>query len=221
MFSGHIGFGFCDEVAQDFERDAFIFAVLRNPVDRIVSYIDMMLDPTRHFFGRGESALYQGATLDGYLQVDRVISTSDLLNSTLARIIPGKVRALRKSLMKQGKIQATMLCHYNKTLVKTTMSDHQLLQCALKNLHRLDAVGITERLDDLVPILTTQLTVIPDSFKKWPRRNEARGNRTKISATSHQILQRYAAVDIAVYREAVKLSAIQHARAMECLSSPR
>jgi hypothetical protein len=214
IFSGHCGYGWCNEYAEQFIRDAFIFAVLRKPIERMISYIDMMLDPTRRFYNIGVSKLFVEWTANGTMNVDELLSNlndDDRVQTSLDRII-------LKDLRRMGKFQASMLCHYNRTYTFKDMTDKQLLDCAIKNMSRLDAIGITEYLDELLPFLRIRLgDLIPKSFKSWPRRNSARNQKTILSTQSRKILKYFSQVDMEVYEYGEKLAAKQTALMKTCL----
>jgi hypothetical protein len=264
IYSGHIGFGFCNKISKSIMDNGFIFATFRQPVNRMVSYIRMMLDPSRTFYGKGQSQMYhipqkkifvdangtrymtkikfvpvpkinhitngrrqrgskkimiriplaqQNQTSSPTTSFNTIAYVNSLIQATnSSKMLRDKrIRSVRKALLKLGKKQASMLCHYNKTWMEQTMSDKILLQCALNNLNRLNAIGITENLNDLIPVLKVQLPwLIPQTFMSWSKYNEARNNELTISSTSLKILQQYAQVDIKVYEEAIKLAESHH-----------
>jgi hypothetical protein len=221
---GHRGFGFCKDVEES-PRGLFTFTAVREPVSRIVSMFDYKTETrnnpnVRKVFGVGSNNKKKNNNNNKANNNESEKSLNDLIKfyNATPEIEPGEAR-----LRFGGSQQARFLCGYQclgPSAEKGKYSEKELLNRARKNLQKIDALTVVDRLDELIPQLKLHLTFVPPRFTKWPSMNVASVSKTKKSMLddqSKEILRNWAWVDNIIYKEADKLSRIMHERAVACL----
>lgn len=206
ILAGHRGYGFCRNVEND-QRGLFSFTAFRDPVARMVSWYDYNL--------------YD-------IHEERAVKVFGSLNKPLSAIVKqyNKTKQLEwgeKLIRYSGQQQSRFMCGYmcmgpiakgNKNL-----TEEVVLKTALKNLAKLDVIGLTEELDEMIPQLKFHLPqLIPRKFTVFPRENVYKRERSVLDDEARSIMKEWARVDEELYRQAKILYEKKKKLASECLS---
>jgi hypothetical protein len=201
FLAGHRGYGFCEDVAKDPKR-YFSFTVLREPVSRVVSLFDMNVK------------LQHDATYTKLFGTKPLMELIKQYNKTKV-VEPGE--ALLKYMATQ---QVRFMCGYECFLPKNkTMNEPSvMLARALKNIRKLDAVGITSAMNDLVDQLKLHFRWLPTGFKVWPHANTAKVVKSRLDDQSRAILESWSKEDIALYKITEQIAEEKTNEARRCLA---
>ena len=102
-----------------------------------------------------------------------------------------------------------------------TFTDEFLLNRAKTNLRKLDVIGITENLNDMISQLRFHLQLVYPGFKTWPEANEIKvEKKSEIDLEAREILRKWSWADHALYEEALKLSKVKTELAKSCINKP-
>lgn len=203
VLAGHRGFGYCRDVDKS-DRGLFTFTTVRNALTRAVSLFDMnvkrLKDPlfTRTFGSK---------PLKEWLKE---------FNRTTDKVEPGE--ALVRFM---GSQQCRFLCGYECFLPKNrSMNDpNYLFERAKENLLKLDAVGVTERMDELIPQLKFHLRWLPVGFNSWPHDNKVKNpdEKSEMDDDAWEILEQYSQPDMKLHALADELADLKTKEALRCL----
>jgi hypothetical protein len=99
------------------------------------------------------------------------------------------------------------------------LTEQVILKRALKNLYRLDALGIVAELNKLVVQLKFHLPqLIPKSFQNFPKDNVGTiYKRSSLDKQAEEILNAWGWVDAELYKHALKLYQEKQSLAEKCL----
>jgi len=208
ILAGHRGFGYCREVETN-KRGLISFTVLREPISRIRSLFDYRL-AEMNILGKG---------------IEDLSETIVRFNST-PEVEKGEMR-----LKWLGVQQARFICGYHcmgpeavvmaKNLTIEQEAD-RIMQRAMHNLPKINAIGVLERFPELIPQLKYQFDFVPLAFKAWPRENTVKPKKkTVLSDQAMAILRQWARHDIILYERASKLAARKAAEALKCMKLAR
>jgi hypothetical protein len=200
LLAGHRGYGFCKDIKES-KRGLFTFTALRDPVSRAISLYDMEKALKGKFFTR----VFGTRPLKEWLRE---------FNKT------EKIEEGEAFLRFMGSQQARFLCGYECFLPKNKSMNHEsyLLAKAKQNLPLVDAVGITERLNDIIPQLKLHLRWLPVGFRSWPHNNERRGH-SDVDDQARAILASYSQTDMELYKMAEKIAKEKTNKAKDCLAA--
>ena len=205
VLAGHRGYGFCRDV-EHATRGTFIFTAFREPVSRIVSLHDYNLitiaaqkDKWEDSFRKGESF---SDAIKRFNRTEEVEAGESLLRYAASQ-------------------QTRFLCGYEcmgpNVRGNETYTDAFMLRKAKANLRKLDVVGITERLDDLIPVLKMHLQLVPRGFSRWPESNSLPpSKKSKIDDEAKAILAKWAWADRELYAEADAIAKRMFEEAKRC-----
>ena len=210
VLTGHRGFGYCRDIEFS-PRGTFYFTSLRDPVSRVVSLHDYNLLSLST--GGNNKPLWEGS-------FKRETSLNDMVKrfNRTEEVESGEA-LLRYAASQQTRFLCGYECMGPHAKGNETYTDAFMLKRALANLNKIDAIGITERLNELIPILRLHLEFVPPTFHKWPEANSMSGRRkSRLDAEAHAILDRWAWADRELYRVADAMAAKQHAHATACLA---
>jgi hypothetical protein len=211
LLVGHRGFGYCRDVELASKRGLVTFATLREPVSRIRSLFDYRV----HKYLGGGAEESSGASNFSAL-IARYYATEE--------VEPGEAR-IRALCMQQTRFMCGYRCMG--PLVEREQGDSinkdevaEVLAQAKANLLKLDAVGVLERMNELIIQLKFQLGTdfVPPGFTAWPRENVVKsGKKSVVDAFAMQVLREWSAADIELYELADRLAKEKHRQAAQCM----
>ena len=204
LLAGHRGFGFCTSIETS-KRGLFTFTAVRDTVSRMVSWFYYNLEVIHE--PRAKAA-FGNVNLPLQDLIKKYDKTEQIENGE---------RLIRYS----GSQQARFLCGYKcmgpNARGKTNISEEYILEHALQNLQRIDVLGVTERLDDiLVPLRFHLPNIVPKSFHHF-RRDNVHSKKSVLDDEAKSILRRWGWVDDKLHMEATKIFEKQYREALECL----
>ena len=196
LLGGHRGVGYCARV--EGRGRLFTFTALREPLDRIVSLYDYNLkarstEAANEMFGSTGKSLRE--------LVKQFNATPE--------VEPGEA-ALRYAASQQTRFLCGFRCFPGpRTLNGTRMRrPDDMLPFARRNLLRVDALGVTDRLDDLITQLRFHMPrVVPASFRTWPHYNVVHLPKSKLDDEARAVLRVWAAADTELFERAKVIAA--------------
>lgn len=200
LLIGHRFYGFCKDVAVS-PRGLFTIVALREPVSRLVSdfdykYYELADEEYRSYFHFPK-------------QVKTLAALVKYYNST-PQEEEGEVR-----LKALGNQQTRYMCGYDCDSTKMTME--QMLARALQNLNQVEALGVTEALNDLLKQLQYKLFWFPQKLSSWPEKNRHAGKKSVVDEQAWSILKAWSRNDVVLYEKALALSQRLSKKAKDCL----
>jgi hypothetical protein len=198
---GHRGFGYCEAIEMA-PKGLFTFATFRSSVSRIVSLFDYNM-------GREE------------LRSVRVFGNTPL-NTWVKRFnSTPELEEGERLLRFHGSQQVRFMCGYEcigpNAWHNHTISLPYMMKRAVENLKKLDVIGLTEHLNDVIPQLRFHIPYLPGGFKQWPVENHTTKNkRSVLDEQSLAILAEWGRPDAELYKIASELYKKKEAIARFC-----
>ena len=211
VFVGHRGFGYSQTLAVE---NPITIVVLRDPVDRMISWFDYILQSEEPMFRR----FWRSEIRGGGITLDQVVESYDLvLREDPNKLLPsGSASFELKAFHRVLRAQRAFLCGYD-CMGMESVDDQQMLRRAAENLEKIDCVGVLENLDDLLLQMKTYLDFIPREVTSFPHYNEVRrGGKSNPTRDTLLKLKSYVKEEQLLYQRARELSFQRTAQAKAC-----
>jgi hypothetical protein len=201
MLMGHRGYGYCREIEVS-PRGLFTFATFRKGASRIISLFDYNL-------WREEP---RSLRVFGTTPLNKLVK---MYNST------PELEEGERILRFHGSQQVRFMCGYEcmgpNAYLNATMTLPFMMKRAIANLKKVDVIGLTEQLNDVIIQLKFHLPFLKRRFGSWPDANEM-SNRKKslLDEQSMAIIEEWAKPDQQFYEIAKVLYQRKDAIARKC-----
>ena len=206
ILMGHRGYGFCRAVETS-HRGLFTFTAFREPLSRMISMFDYNLK--MRATKKAVSVFGKGASLNAL--VLQYNSTTDVVENG-------------ERILKYSATQMTrFMCGYECMGPNAVVVDAPAMRKrAHANLHKMDAVGLLHKLDELIVQLKFHIAFMPGDYKKWPDTNTiVKTAKSKVGPQAAAILLEWAALDVELYEKALEIYERKHDVAKRCLKLSR
>jgi hypothetical protein len=207
VLAGHRGFGYCTEIENN-PRGMFTFTAFREPVARAVSLHDYNLITI------GDS---KDSWEDAFKDEKESLSDSIKRFNRTQEIERGEA-LLRFAGSQQTRFMCGYACLGPNVRGNDTYTNEYMLKKAKVNLLKLDAVGVSERLDELIPQLKLHLSpLVPRGFSKWPESNaQTPKKKSVLDNEARAILAKWSETDAELYKIADEIARKKTEEARKC-----